>query len=63
MAPGLLLDHSKDNEANEQKANPDDRAEMTNRLSCFFIVQGSQDEPMEEFLLRGAPPTGASDQT
>ena len=28
----LLLDHSKDNEANQQKANPDDCAEMTNRL-------------------------------
>ncbi|WP_170950558.1 hypothetical protein [Synechococcus sp. N32] len=33
MAPGFLLDHSKDNEANEQEANPDDRAEMTRRLS------------------------------
>ena len=33
MAPGLLLDHSKDNEANQQEADPDDRAEMTSRLS------------------------------
>ncbi|AHF63171.1 hypothetical protein Syncc8109_0791 [Synechococcus sp. WH 8109] len=27
------MDHSKDNEANEQEADPDDRSEMTNRLS------------------------------
>ena len=33
MAPGFLLDHSKDNEANQQEADPDDRAEMTSRLS------------------------------
>ena len=33
MAPGLLLDHSKDDQAIEQEADPDDRAEMTNRFS------------------------------
>ena len=33
MAPGLLLDHSKDNEANKQEADPDDRVEMTNPFS------------------------------
>ena len=33
MAPALLLDHSKDNEANQHEADPDDRAEMTSRLS------------------------------
>ena len=33
MAPGLLLGHSKDNEANQQQADRDDRAEMTRRLS------------------------------
>ena len=33
MAAGLLLDNSKDNEAHQQEADPDDRAEMTNRLS------------------------------
>jgi hypothetical protein len=32
MAPGLLFDNSKHNEANEQEADPDDRTEMTNRL-------------------------------
>ncbi|WP_206749722.1 hypothetical protein [Synechococcus sp. N5] len=33
MAPGFLLDHPKDNEANQQEPDPDDCAEMTNRLS------------------------------
>ena len=33
MAPGFLLDHSKDNEANQQEA---DRDEMTSRL--FGVV-------------------------
>ena len=33
MAPGLLLDHSKDNQAYQHEADRDDRAEMTSRLS------------------------------
>ncbi|QNI65084.1 hypothetical protein SynA1544_02155 [Synechococcus sp. A15-44] len=32
MAPGLLLDPSKDNEAYQQEADRDDHAEMTSRL-------------------------------
>ena len=33
LAPGFLLDHSKDNEVNQQEADSDDRVEMTNRFS------------------------------
>ena len=40
MAPGLLFDESKNNEAHEQEADPDDPAEMTNRLSGVVHWQG-----------------------
>ena len=50
MAPGVLLDHSKDNDANQQEADPDDRAEMTNRLSGVVYRLAPPAKPKKAFL-------------
>ena len=63
MAPGLLLNHSKDNEANQQEADPDNRAEMTSRFSGVVHWLALPAKSKKVFLFRAPPPTGSPEQT